>query len=177
MSLLRRARVEAYGLFDGPVQETSEDGDVPEVQSATLHQSVPFLAQSFDAVVVQQTANFEMSLASPEACTATANLLATLKPHGVLIYCGSREFAQMKQLLSEFPGKGLHKTLGNGGLLRWMLRLAGLVKPGLPALQFTIPQEPISRLEWHRLARQAVANLAAQQPNDADESVVDSPAA
>lgn len=172
--------MEAYGLFDGPTPERDDDQDVPEIQPATLHQSIPFLAQSFDAVLVQQNADYDGVLSSPEACTATANLLAALKPGGQFVYCGAGEFAGMKDHLNEFPGQGVLLKLGTGGLLHLLLRLTGLAKPGLPALKYTIPQESITRLEWHRFARDAVASLNRPVEDSVEESAdlaVDSPAA
>jgi SAM-dependent methyltransferase len=164
VGLLCRARHQAFGLFDGPPRDPAESSEPPQLQPATLHQSLPFPVHSFDAIIVQQCADYAGSLASPEACTATANLLAALKPGGVLVYCADGEFGQMKRHLAQFPGRGSHVSLGAGGLLYWMLRLIGLARPGLPALKFAIGPEGISRLEWHRIARKAVAALAQPVP-------------
>lgn len=168
VELLRRSRHQAWGLVDGPPQERAEDSEPPQIQPTLLHQSLPFAAQSFDAVLVQQSVDYDGSLATPEACTATANLLAALKPGGTLVYCGEADFGQMKRHLAQFPGKGSHLNLGASGVLYWMLRLSGLARPGWPALKFTIGPEGISRLEWHRIARKAVAylNQPAQQASD-----------
>lgn len=178
--LLGRLKHRAWGVFDGPPQERPEQSEPPQIQPATLHQSLPFAVHSFDAVVIQQCGDFAGSLASPEACTATANLLSALKPGGVLVYCGDADFTQMKQLLAQFPGKGSHMSLGACGLLYWSLRLIGLARPGLPALRFRIGPEGISRLEWHRIARKAVAALnqpAPQAAAPAARSIAESPAA
>jgi SAM-dependent methyltransferase len=180
VELLRRSRHQAWGLVDGPPQERAEDGEPPQIQPTLLHQSLPFAAQSFDAVLVQQSIDYDGSLATPEACTATANLLAALKPGGTLLYCGEADFGQMKRHLAQFPGKGAHLSLGASGVLYWMLRLCGLARPGLPALKFTIGPEGISRLEWHRIARKAVAHLSQSAPLTAgspDQTAVESPAA
>lgn len=175
VDLLRGAGHQAWGLFEGPPQERDEQNDPPQIQPTRLHQSLPFPAQTFDAVLLQQSADYDGSLATPEACTATANLLASLKPGGTLVYCGAADFHQMKQHLAQFPGKGAHMSLGASGLLYWMLRVCGLAGPGLPALKFTIGPEGITRLEWHRIARKAVANLS--QPAQAAISRECGPAA
>jgi SAM-dependent methyltransferase len=180
VNLLRRSRQEAFGLFDGPPQERDEQSEPPQIQPTLLHQSLPFAAQSFDVVLVQQSGDYDGSLATPEACTATANLLAALKPGGTLVYCGEADFSRMKQHLAQFPGYGSHLSLGARGVLYWMLRLCGLARPGLPALKFTIGAERITRLEWHRIARKAVAHLSQSAPSTAgspDQTAVESPAA
>ena len=180
VGLLRQSNIEAYGLFDGPPRERTSDAEAPEVQPTIVHQSIPFPAQSFEAVVLQRASSYDGLLSTPEACTATANLLAILKPDGVLIDCGTHDFGAMQQHLDQFPGKGSQLMLGTGGLLHLSLRLCGLAKPGLPALKYVIPHEPISRLEWHRIARQAVAKLSAMEKAaivTSGEVAADSPAA
>jgi SAM-dependent methyltransferase len=180
VSLLRRSQREAFGLFDGPPQQRDEQSEPPQIQPTLLHQSLPFAAQTFDAVIVQQSGDYDGSLATPEACTATANLLAALKPGGTLVYCGHADFGRMKQHLAQFPGKGSHLSLGAGGVLYWTLRLCGLARPGLPALKFTIGPEGITRLEWHRIARKAVANLsrpASPTAGHTAQTAAESPAA
>lgn len=173
---LRRRRMHAFGVYDGPSPADPADGEPPELQTATLHQSLPFSAHWFDAIFVQQTLDYTGLLSTPQACTATANLLAALKPHGALVVCQQPCQEAMKQHLVQFPGQGSHLMLGAAGLAYWTLRACGLSRPGLPGLRFTIPHEPISRLEWHRLARKAVATLSSSTSSAADRTA-DAPAA
>ena len=177
VGVLRRSRIDAYGLFDGsPAAESSESTDVPALQPATLHQSIPFLAQSFDAVVVRATADYDGSLASPEACTATANLLAVLKPGGHFLFCADENDGQMKRHLAQFPGRRKQILLRWGGFVGFVARMIGLAHPGAAALLVTLPEEPISRLEWHRIAREAVGQLA-QIDEKGPAGTADAPAA
>ncbi len=165
-----RARgITAFGLFDGaapprdPYAHQPELIEIPERQPAVLHQGVPFPAHSFDCVLLRETNAYAGSLSSPETCTATANLLASLKPGGVLLWCVPAQRDELANHLSAFPGRPQSITLGTGGFGRMLLRLVGIGRSsGQPAIEYTLPREPISRLKWHRIARQAV--MAAQQP-------------
>ncbi len=163
---LRSCRVSAFGLFDGPAPPRDPEAtaagqdETPAIQPAVLHQSVPFLAQSFDAVLLRDSDAFHGALSSPEACTATANLFASLKPGQPLVCCGPVSLDAMEAHLAVFPGVAQRIKLGTGGLGGLFRRLVGQ-QTVQSAIEFTIPAKPISRLEWHRLARQAV--MAAQQ--------------
>lgn len=169
VSCLRAGGVMAFGLFDGPAPprdpylRPADQEVVPEVQPAVLHQSVPFLAQSFDCVLLGESDVYKGSLTCPEACTATANLLACLKPGRSLVCCGPVATAAYDRHLSVFPGRSRTIALGTGGIVGVLQRLIGQGN-AQPGIQFTIPDDAISRLEWHRLARQAVmASQACQQ--------------
>ncbi|MBX3438539.1 MAG: hypothetical protein KF861_13690 [Planctomycetaceae bacterium] len=161
VSRLRSAGLMAFGLFDGhstprdPETRAAQTDQAPEIQPAVLHQSVPFLAHSFDCVILGHSSVYGGPLKGPEACTATANLLASLKPGRPLIYHGPLPADAMTRHLSVFPGEARGVILGTGGIGGLFRRLLGQ-NNGLPALQFTLPGDAISRLEWHRLARQAV---------------------
>ncbi len=165
-----RARgVIAFGLYDGaapprdPYANQPELIEIPERQPAVLHQGVPFRAHTFDCVLLRETNTFDGSLSSPEACTATANLLASLKPGGVLVWCVPVSRDALATHLSAFPGQPQSIKLGIGGIVGALLRLIGIGRnSGLPAVEYKLPIEPVSRLEWHRIARQVV--MAAQQP-------------
>ncbi len=163
---LRSCGVNAFGLFDGSAPPRDPEADVtgqvesPAIQAAVLHQSVPFPAQSFDAVLLRNSDVYCGALSSPEACTATANLLASLKPGQPLVYCGPVSQDAIEAHFTTFPGAARRIMLGTGGLGGLLRRFVGQ-QTEQPAIEFTIPAKPISRLEWHRLARQAV--MAAQQ--------------
>ena len=163
---LRSSGVCAFGLFDGPALPRDPSGDrsgdsAPAIQPAVLHQGVPFLAQSFDCILLRDSHVYRGSLRGPEACTATANVLASLKPGGPLICCGLGDLDAWEAHLSAFPGQSQRLELGNGGLMGALKHLLGQARTS-PAVEFCVPSAPICRLEWHRLARQAV--MAAQQP-------------
>ena len=165
-----RARgITAFGVHDGPAPPRDPYAaqpamiEIPEQQPAMLHQGLPFPAQSFDCVLLRETKTYAGSLTSPEACTATANLLASLKPGGILLWCVPVSRDAFSVHLSCFPGQSQILTVGRGGIFGALLRVVGIGRnSGQPAIEFRLPQEPISRLEWHRIARNAV--MAAQQP-------------
>ena len=166
---LRARGVTAFGLFDGaapprdPYANQPELIEMPQRQPAVLHQGIPFPAHSFDCVLLRETDAYEGSLSSPEACTATANLLASLRPGGILLWCVPVSRGDLASHLSAFPGQPRSIKLGTGGIAGALLRAIGIGRnSGLPAIEYRLPTEPISRLEWHRIARQAV--MAAQQP-------------
>lgn len=166
---LRARGVTAFGLFDGaapprdPYANQPALIEMPQRQPAVLHQGTPFPAQSFECVLLRQTKTYDGSLSSPEACTATANLLASLKPGGVLLWCVPVSRDELASHLSAFPGQPQPIKLGTGGMAGALLRTIGIGRnSGLPAVEYRLPKEPISRLEWHRIARQAV--MSAQQP-------------
>ncbi len=165
-----RARgMTAFGIYDGaapprdPYATQPQLIEIPERQPAVLHQGIPFPAHSFDCVLLRETNTYTGSLSSPEACTATANLLASLKPGGVLLWCVPVPRDLLAAHLSAFPGQPQNLTLGTGGIGGALLRLVGIGRnSGQPAVEFRLPKESISRLDWHRMARQAV--MAAQKP-------------
>lgn len=166
---LRDRGVTAFGLYDGaapprdPYANHPELIEMPQRQPAVLHQGIPFPAQSFDCVLLRETDAYEGSLSSPEACTATANLLASLRPGGILLWCVPVSHDELASHLSAFPGQAQSVRLGTGGIAGALLHTIGIGRnSGLPAVEYRLPAEPISRLEWHRIARQAV--MAAQQP-------------
>ncbi|MGD9853709.1 MAG: hypothetical protein AB7U20_02040 [Planctomycetaceae bacterium] len=167
VSCLRAHGLTAFGLYDGPAPprdpyaKAASDDNAPSIQPAVLHQSLPFVAQSFDGVLLQDSDVYRGLLTGPEACTATANLLASLKPGKPLVYTGSIATAVFRAHLNAFPGTSCEIALcssGIGGLLRKLLGRGG----EQTAVQFTLPGEAISRLEWHRLARQAVIGFQRQ---------------
>ncbi len=156
---LRQRGLLAFGLFDGPPpsQESRDGDDIPAIQPASLQNSIPFLAQSFDGVLLRHSDSYQHPLHSPEAFTATANLLACLKPGCSLLVTARLPAAELQQHLGGFPGELTQLTLGHGGLLGGLLRSLRLSwsRP-VTAFRFRIPTEPISRKAWHRLALQAV---------------------
>jgi hypothetical protein len=84
-----------------------------------------------------------------------------LKPGCPLVCCGLRDRDAWEAHLSAFPGQLQRIEIGSGGIIGALQHLFGQAKTS-PAVEFRIPPAPISRLEWHRHARQAV--MAAQQP-------------
>lgn len=168
VSCLRTRGVMAFGLYDGvvaprdPYQRVVTEDTPPQTQPVTLHQSLPFPAQSFECIVLQDSRAYSGPLTSPEACTATANLLAALKPARPLVSCGEIAPASLMAHLANFPGAACQIIMGQGGVAALIRRLLGR-GGGQLAVQFTTPRDPITRLEWHRIARQAVMS-AQRQP-------------
>ncbi len=153
---LRRQGITAFGLFDGsPTNQESDD--IPALQPAILHAGIPFMAQSFDGILLRHSDIYLGPLRTPEACTATANLLACLKPHRSLIVLDRFPLDALQTHLSAFPGEARLISIGRGGVLGALLRTVGLSRSRpMTALQFDIPEQAISRKAWHRLALQAV---------------------
>jgi hypothetical protein len=128
--------------------------------------SVPWSAHSLDRILFRGTSPFQAPEFSPELMIALANLGSALKPKGKLLIPVSgpdgEDAARWQRQLAVFPGTARIRELSSG--LRAYLALAflfgGLYRACV--LEFTIARKPVSRLEWHRLAREAV--LSRVQP-------------
>ncbi len=154
VSQLRRRGLEATGLDDVAAQtEPAAEGIVRTAIAANL--SIPVHSQ--DVAFVRGTQVFSALNSTPETTIGLANVLSTIKPGGRLICAvaaGSEGLWQER--LKPFQLNGTLRSCGTG-LLAW-LTLEPILRPGgaVTVLEFRLGAEQKSRLEWHRLAREAV---------------------
>lgn len=107
---------------------------------------------------------FQQADEGPEVTIALANLLSCLKPKGRLVIPIGEPGSEIQQLwetrLLGFPGRLTTRTYKTGFLdycsLAFLLRGVHQIS----VLEFSIDRKPISRLEWHRYAREAVMQRA-----------------
>lgn len=122
--------------------------------------SVPVESHSLDAILFEGTTAFTAASFSPEAMIALANLGASLKPKGKLLIPVSSEDGEQaehwKRQLAVFPGTVRVRTLSTGimGYLTLAFLFGRAAK--VSVIEFTVQRKPLSRLDWHRLAREAV---------------------
>ncbi|MBX3440767.1 MAG: methyltransferase domain-containing protein [Planctomyces sp.] len=166
LALLISRGVDAYG-FDlgaaaGPLL-------APKSQFAfgSLCSAMTFPQHHFDLVVVRPNPAFRGELATAEHHVATANLLSCLKPGGRMIIVEPRQgrddasaadwAARWDRHLEAFTAQRRVHPYADG--LGWWLSLGFLKKTprlDLQLISVTIPDAPVTRLEWHRQARTAV---------------------
>lgn len=144
--------------------EAPQDEETPRIQYGRLAASLPIQPHTADLVLVRDVALYRPVQADPESLTATANMLAALRPgremmliepaqpgpdhsaHEPLVDAWSDHF-------SAFPGRLKMETIRIrpalfglfGGGPSFEFRLAG----------FKVPGQARTRLEWHRLAHEA----------------------
>jgi len=126
--------------------------------------AVPWEPHTQDAILFRGTSIFSAVEFSPELMIGLANLGSSLKPRGrLLIPLSSNDPARMeaellrwKNQLTVFPGTCRSRVLTPG--ISHYLTLAFLFGSSapVPVVEFQIHRQPISRLEWHKLARAAV---------------------
>ncbi|MCA9081452.1 MAG: methyltransferase domain-containing protein [Planctomycetaceae bacterium] len=152
---LRARGVDAVGVDDPASEAPQADGILKQMIAANL--SVP--VHTRDVALIRGAMVFEDSRNTPETTIALANILATLKPGGSLLCAVPDEATAIEfwqQRLAPFRLTGAIKTWGTG-IQAW-LSLAPLLRPGgaVSLLEFPLAMQPLSKLEWHRLAREAV---------------------
>ena len=166
VALLREKGIAAEGLDD----RSHNAAAAKNLHFVALTAPPPFSPQSFDLVLFRGSRAHDGALRTPEACTGTANLLSCLKPGGRMILLdpdqpssgqkpNPERIRTWHDHLSAFPGE-FHVQAYSEGLSRF-LTLRFLFQPALDVniLTFTLPAVAITRLEWHRRAREAVTKL------------------
>jgi SAM-dependent methyltransferase len=136
----------------------------------THHRSLaggfPFAPHHFDAILIRGSRIYSGDLNNPEASIATANVLSSLAPRRRAIswphLAGETPLADwiasLQAHLAPFPGTvdvsryedGWEKWLS----LEWLIGRQRHVD--LTLVTFTAARKPVSRLEWHQIARQTV---------------------
>jgi SAM-dependent methyltransferase len=135
----------------------------------------PFKPQSFDLILVRSSGIYAGDLNTPEAFTATANLLSSLKPRRRAIFLepsvvesgrgpGAARLAALQAHLGCFPGdidvRDHHDGVERFFSLEWLLGRYRDV--ALSLVIHTAPRNMLSRLKLHQQAREAVLRLQAQ---------------
>lgn len=161
---LNRCGIDAVGI---------DDQSAGEPQSAKIHfgslaGGFPHGPHSFDLVLLGSCRALRGGLNGPEPLIAMANLLSSLRPRRRLVWLDPMRAGQSKtggvesvvEKLSRFPGEVSLSAYHDGWerflSLEWLLGRHRNVQ--LELLTVTVPGKPISRLEWHRQAREAALN-------------------
>ena len=167
-----RRKPGAAGIDDRP-----ETAGLPSAADGITRGSVagkfPFAPHSLDRIIVTGSSTYAADLTAPEAYIATANLLSALKPRRRVIFLepgvpgGRPEEARLRTIeehLENFPGtivtRSYHDGMERFLSLEWLIGRKRQVD--LMLVTFAVPRKPISRLEWHQHAREAV--MARQTP-------------
>jgi hypothetical protein len=138
----------------------------PELIIGSPAAAVPWAAHSLDRIVLRGTSVLECPPFGPEILIALANLGSSLKRSGRLLIPvageDSPDVQTWGQQLAIFPGTTRVVTISSG--LKAYLTLAFLFGGNhrLTLVEFAPHRRLTSRLEWHRLAREAV--LRRMQP-------------
>ncbi len=130
--------------------------------------SLPYAVHSLDRVLFRGTSAYTQSAFHPELMIALANMGSLLKPHGRLVIPVSNEAEAERwtSMLSIFPGAVRIRQLSSGisAYLTLSFLFGGAHK--VTVVDLNIQDKQVSRLEWHRLAREAVLKQT-QTPNAA----------
>ena len=166
IGFMRHMGIMAEGQDDSGIAPTADN----KIHAVPLTAPPPFAPQSFDMVLFRRSRVHEASLSSPEACTGTANLLSCLKPGGRVVLLDPQQpesghkpdparIQAWNEHFSVYPGNFSERSYSEG--LGWFLTMKFLFQSPLDVriLMFTLPSVAISRLEWHRRAREAVMKL------------------
>lgn len=164
--LLQAQGRQAAGIDDRPGLDPLIAG-LADTHHRGLAGGFPFGPHHFDAIVVRGSKIYSGDLLNPEASIATANLLSSLAPRRRAMFLAEQLagdmpleawIASLQAHLAPFPGTvevspyvdGWEKWLS----LEWLIGRNRDVN--LTLVTFTAARKPVSRLEWHQLARQAV---------------------
>lgn len=142
--------------------------DCERIHCGSPAAEIPFAVHAFDVVLLRGTQLFSSMQEGPELTIALANLLSCLKPRGRLVipyrHVDERILACWREQLAPFSVSPRVRPL-TGGL--WaMLTLAKLRGKDfrMTAIEFPLGRKPVSRLEWHRLARESVMSRLRNPP-------------
>jgi SAM-dependent methyltransferase len=157
---------QAAGIDDRPGVDPLITG-LADTHHRSLAGGFPFAPHHFDAIVIRGSKIYSGDLLNPEASIATANLLSSLAPRRRAIFLATHLAGDspldtwidsLHAHLAPFPGAvevsqyvdGWEKWLS----LEWLIGRHRHID--LTLVTFTAARKPVSRLEWHQLARQAV---------------------
>lgn len=144
------------------IVDHSEEEPREEISVGSPSGSISHPVHSIQRILVRDSSVFNDSAVSPESTIALANLLSCLKSRGKLIIPVSGDIETASNLWSErlqgFPGKLTQREYKTGivSYLNLTFLLRGVHQ--ISVLEFTVEKKLTSRLEWHRLAREAVMN-------------------
>lgn len=163
ISELVRRGAKLHGIIDQSAENLPETVSVGSPAG-----SIKPAAHSMHRVLVRDLEVFQENRVGPETTIALANLLSCLKPRGRMIIpvasIDDEEFVLWKERLAGFPGKLNQRILktGLGDYLSLAFLLRGIHQ--ISVLEFILNRKPVSRLEWHRLAREAVMQRMQRSP-------------
>lgn len=147
----------------GSLQSIVDDSDQESSEHLLVGSpagSIGVAAHTMQRILVRDSLVFRESNVTPEMTIALANLLSSLKSRGKLVIpvAGDIDVAKevWKARLAGLPGK-MSQRVYKTGLLSY-LNLTFLMRGihNVQVLEFTVDRKVLSRLEWHRLAREAV---------------------
>lgn len=159
VGLLNRSGVQASGIDDAP-----SEGEPPgaNVHAGSIAGRFPFAPHAFDLVLVGPCRAFEDGLNGPEPLIALANLLSSLKANRRLVWlkiddARRPEGEDLTNRLFQVAGGAKLSDYHDGWerflSLEWLIGRRRDVRLQLATV--TTPSDPISRLNWHQLAREA----------------------
>ena len=130
--------------------------------------SIPQPVHSIHRILIRDLSLFESDEVTPETSIAIANLLSCLKPRGRMVIPVAELEGSEQQLWTErlhgFPGRLTTRVYKTGLIDTLSLMFLFRGKHEIPVIEFTVERKPISRLEWHRLAREAVMQRMQKSP-------------
>jgi len=166
LALLLKRKIEAFG-FDLGAAAGQLLAPKNHFAFGSLSSAMSYPQHHFDLIVVRPTPSFRGELATAEHYVATANLLSCVKPLGRLMIVEPAEgrdgiavaewIDRWQKHLHAFTAERVRGRYRDG--LGWWLSLSFLGKASpldLETITLTVPEQPVSRLEWHRQARAAV---------------------
>ncbi|MEW4487486.1 hypothetical protein AB1L42_05360 [Thalassoglobus sp. JC818] len=148
------------GTINGIADRADEtDSEIVAVGSPAA--SIRYSTLSMHRVLIRNNSAFLTPDVTPESTIALANLLSCLKPGGKLVIPikdVDRCQCLWTRRLEGFPGTLKQRQIKTGMLdyLSFAFLFSGI--HSLSVLEFTIGRKPLSRLQWHRFAREAVMN-------------------
>lgn len=153
--------------IQGIVDQQSDDlPEVISVESPTG--SIAQEVHSIHRILVRDLSLFENDEVTPETTIALANLLSCLKPRGRMVIPVTdpegNEHALWTERLQGFPGRLTTRVYKTGLFDKLSLLFLFRGKHEIPVLEFTVERKPISRLEWHKLAREVVMQRMQNSP-------------
>ncbi|SFI28417.1 class I SAM-dependent methyltransferase [Planctomicrobium piriforme] len=157
VSQLRKRSLAVQGLEE---RQQASAAPVDGIAVGSPAATVPGAAQSFDRVLFRGTSVRQATAFQPELMIALANLGSVLKPHGRLLIPvaadNQTEIEKWQSMLSIFPGSIRVRQLSSG--IAAYLTLAFLFGGNhrVTVVDLNVQDKQVSRLEWHRLAREAV---------------------
>lgn len=172
VQFLQSAGRQAAGIDDRPGHSPIIEG-LRDVHYRSLTGGFPFAPHGFDVALVRSARVYAGHLHSPEALIATANILSSVAPRRRAIFfveslAGDRPAAswlpEFEAHLAHFPGDVETSRYEDGWdryfSLEWLIGRQRDVD--LTLVTLTVPREAISRLAWHRAAREAALKLPAR---------------
>lgn len=168
--------IDAAGLDESAEMIVAARRTAPrgEFHCGTADSTVPFDTGDagdtgrFDLVVARPLTVYDNDLFSSRAFQATANLLASLRPGGSLVFLTRHESAGddpltghsqacYRQHLEDFPGTCSLREFPDGWThsATWKRILARQPRGGFLTVTIQIPQQRLARADWIRVAHEA----------------------